>query len=168
MTLSSLRTAQRLVISCALATAGFSVYAADNTAAPVAASKAVSADASTPAAAGTDGLPPRNAAAEKALTQRFQSIFAAFEGKAALPDSKAFTEDFNQQVSTDQVKEVQQQVRQSVGACRIAGQIQSPVSYASGFLLQCDKAFVPMDIGVEEKAPYRIQTLLIRPGYLKK
>ena len=41
MTLSSLRTAQRLVISCALATAGFSVYAADNTAAPVAACAAL-------------------------------------------------------------------------------------------------------------------------------
>ena len=27
---------------------------------------------------------------------------------------------------------------------------------------------VPMDIAVEEKAPYRIHSLLIRPGYWKK
>jgi hypothetical protein len=112
--------------------------------------------------------PKPNPAAEKALGQRFQSIFAAFEGKAALPDSKSFSEEFNKQVTPEQMKEVLQQVHQSVGACRVAAQMRVPTSYASGYLLQCDKAFVPMDIAVEEKAPYRIHSLLIRPGYWKK
>ncbi|WP_370681875.1 hypothetical protein [Comamonas sp. GB3 AK4-5] len=112
--------------------------------------------------------PQPNPAAEKALNQRFQSVFAAFEGKAALPEAKHFTEDFNKQVSAEQMKEVLQQVHQSVGACKIAAQMRSPVSFASGFLLQCEKAFVPMDIAVEDKAPYRIHSLLIRPGYWKK
>ena len=53
-------------------------------------------------------------------------------------------------------------------ACRIAGQVRSPVSYAGSYLLQCDKAFVPMEIAVEDKAPYRIHSMLIRPGYWKK
>lgn len=112
--------------------------------------------------------PKPNPAAEKALGQRFQSIFAAFEGKAALPDSKSFSEEFNKQVTPEQMKEVLQQVHQSVGACRVAAQMRVPTSYASGYMLQCDKAFVPMDIAVEEKAPYRIHSLLIRPGYWKK
>ena len=112
--------------------------------------------------------PKPNPAAEKALGQRFQAVFAAFEGKAALPDAKSFTEDFNKQVSSEQMKEVLQQVHQSVGACRVAAQMRVPTSYAAGYLLQCDKAFVPMDIAIEEKAPYRIHSLLIRPGYWKK
>ena len=112
--------------------------------------------------------PKPNPAAEKALAQRFQSVFAAFQGKGALPDSKSFSEEFNKQVTPDQMKEVLQQVHQAVGSCQIAAQMRIPTSYAAGYLLQCDKAFVPMDIAVEEKAPYRIHSLLIRPGYFKK
>jgi len=140
-------------------------------AAPAFAADPAPAAAPTPADAAApqqQQAPKPNPAAEKALGQRFQSIFAAFEGKAALPDSKSFSEEFNKQVTPEQMKEVLQQVHQSVGACRVAAQMRVPTSYASGYLLQCDKAFVPMDIAVEEKAPYRIHSLLIRPGYWKK
>ena len=118
-----------------------------------------------PAAAST--LPPPDPAAEKALHQHFQSIFAALQGKAAVPDAKNFSDDFNQQVTAAQLKQVFEQVHQTVGNCRIAGQLKSPVSFVSGYLLQCDKGFVPMDIAVEDKAPYRVHSLLIRPGYAK-
>lgn len=112
-------------------------------------------------------LPAPNPAAEQALQKHFQSIFAAFEGKAAMPAAGNFTEDFTKQASMEQVKQVFDQVKKSVGNCRIAGQIPSPISYVGSYLLQCDKAFVPMDIAVEEKAPYRVHSLLIRPGYAK-
>jgi len=167
----------RQMLLCALLTAATwtAAYAADDTsaatpspapeAAAPAASTSAPADAKQPAA---PALPAPNPAAEKALAQRFQSMYAAFEGKAAVPDAKNFTEDFNKEVNTDQIKQVLQQLHQSVGACRIAGQVRSPISYAGSYLLQCDKAFVPMEIAVEDKAPYRIHSLLIRPGYWKK
>jgi len=111
--------------------------------------------------------PKPNPAAEQALKKHFQAIFTALEGKAAVPDAKNFTEEFNQQVNGEQLKQVFTQVHQTVGSCRIAGQLRTPISYVGGYLLQCDKAFVPMDIAVEEQAPYRVQSLLIRPGYAK-
>lgn len=112
-------------------------------------------------------LPPPNPAAEKALEQHFQSIFSALEGRSAVPDSKAFTEEFNQNASKEQIQQVFTQVHQTVGSCRIAGQLKAPVSFVRSYLLQCEKGFVPIDIAVEEKAPYRVQSLLIRPGYAK-
>lgn len=158
MSLSTRRWSRQALVTAVLAAAvAAPAFAADEAAAPAAAQ----GDAQQQA-------PKPNPAAEKALGQRFQSIFAAFEGKAALPDSKNFSEEFNKQVTPDQMKEVLQQVHQSVGACRVAAQMRVPTSYAAGYLLQCDKAFVPMDIAVEEKAPYRIHSLLIRPGYWKK
>lgn len=111
--------------------------------------------------------PKPNPAAEQALKKHFQAIFTALEGKAAVPGAKNFTEEFNQQVNGEQLKQVFTQVHQTVGSCRIAGQLHTPISYVGGYLLQCDKAFVPMDIAVEEQAPYRVQSLLIRPGYAK-
>ena len=158
MSLSTRRWSRQALATAVLAAAvAAPAFAADETAAPAAQGEAAQQQAPKP-----------NPAAEKALGQRFQSIFAAFEGKAALPDSKNFSEEFNKQVTPDQMKEVLQQVHQSVGACRVAAQMRVPTSYAAGYLLQCDKAFVPMDIAVEEKAPYRIHSLLIRPGYWKK
>ena len=159
MSLSTRRWSRQALVTAVLAAAvAAPAFAADEAAAPAAAQ----GDAAQQQA------PKPNPAAEKALGQRFQSIFAAFEGKAALPDSKNFSEEFNKQVTPDQMKEVLQQVHQSVGTCRVAAQMRVPTSYAAGYLLQCDKAFVPMDIAVEEKAPYRIHSLLIRPGYWKK
>ena len=112
-------------------------------------------------------LPPPNPAAEKALEKHFQSIFAALEGKSPVPDAKNFTEDFTEQANSGQIKQVFDQVHQTVGSCRIAGQLKAPISYVRSYLLQCEKGFVPIDIAVEDKAPYRVQSLLIRPGYAK-
>lgn len=125
------------------------------------------APGATAAAPAAPTLPPPDPAAEKALQRHFQAIFTALQGKAAVPDAKNFTDDFNQQVSAAQLKQVFNQVHQTVGDCRIAGQLKSPVSFVGGYLLQCDKGFVPMDIAVEDKAPYRVHSLLIRPGYSK-
>jgi uncharacterized protein (UPF0297 family) len=112
-------------------------------------------------------LPPPNPAAEQAVRQHFQTILAALEGKTGVPDAKLFTEEFNEQVNSEQMKTVLSNVHQSVGSCKVAAQMRSPVSYISGYLLQCDKAYVPIELGVEEKAPYRVQSLLIRPGFWK-
>ncbi|MEG2818394.1 MAG: hypothetical protein RR855_11285 [Comamonas sp.] len=158
MSLSTRRWSRQALATAVLAAAAAAPVFAQEAAAPAAQGEA----------AAQQQAPKPNPAAEKALGQRFQSIFAAFEGKAALPDSKNFSEEFNKQVTSEQMKEVLQQVHQSVGACRVAAQMRVPTSYAAGYLLQCDKAFVPMDIAVEEKAPYRIHSLLIRPGYWKK
>ena len=149
------------LLATLLAAAAATAFAAD---------EAAPAAQAAPAAASAEAqLPAPNPAAEKALGQRFQAILAAFEGKAALPDAKNFTDDFNQQVTPEQIKETFQQVRQSVGGnCKLTGQMRSPVSFAGGYLLQCEKSYVPMELAVEEKAPYRIQSLLIRGGYWKK
>lgn len=143
-------------------TASGTVLAQNNSAAGTA-----PAATATPATPSAPTLPPRDPAAEKALEQHFQSIFAALQGQSALPDTKNFTDDFNQQVNATQLKQVLGQVHQTVGNCRVAGQLKSPVSFVSGYLLQCDKGFVPMDIAIEDKAPYRVHSLLIRPGYSK-
>lgn len=121
----------------------------------------------SPAATPTPQQPLPNPAAEQALKKHFQAIFSAFEGKTAVPDAKNFTEEFNRQASSEQLKQVFAQVHQTVGDCHIAGQMRSPISYIGSYLLQCDKAFVPMDIAVEERAPYRVHSLLIRPSYNK-
>lgn len=144
-----------LGLTLGLAVSGTVLAQNNNAAAPAAATAAVPT------------LPPPDPAAEKALTQHFQSIFAALQGTAPLPDAKNFTNDFNQQVNPAQLKQVLAQVHQTVGNCQIAGQLKSPVSFVSGYLLQCDKGFVPMDIAIEDKAPYRVHSLLIRPGYSK-
>ena len=158
--------AATLLSACAAATA----FAADE-ATPAAGNAPAQQQAAPAAAEGQQpaAAPAPNPAAEKALGQRFQAILAAFEGKGALPDAKSFTDDFNQQVTPEQIKETFQQVRQSVGGnCKLTGQMRSPVSFAGGYLLQCEKSYVPMELAVEEKAPYRIQSLLIRGGYWKK
>lgn len=112
-------------------------------------------------------MPAPDPAAEKALQQHFQSLLTALEGKSGLPDAKNFTDDFNQQVNAGQLKQVFDQVHQTVGNCRVAGQLKGPVSFVSSYLLQCDKGFVPMDIAIEDKAPYRMHSVLIRPPYNK-
>ena len=153
-------TTRQALLCAALLGSALAAHAADE---PSTAPAPTAPQAAAPAVA-----PAPNPAAEKALSQRFQAIFAAFEGKGAVPDAKAFTDEFNQQATTEQIKETLQQVHQSVGSCRVAAQMRSAISYAGSYLLQCDKAFVPMDIAVEDKAPYRVQSLLIRSGYWKK
>lgn len=147
--------AGKWMAALALATALPTAFAADNN------------KPASPAATPTPQQPLPNPAAEQALKKHFQAIFSAFEGKTAVPDAKNFTEEFNKQASPEQLKQVFAQVHQTVGDCHIAGQMRSPISYIGSYLLQCDKAFVPMDIAVEERAPYRVHSLLIRPSYNK-
>ena len=147
--------ASKWMLALVVATALPTVFAADNN------------KPASPAATPTPQQPLPSPAAEQALKKHFQAIFSAFEGKTAIPDAKNFTEEFNKQASTEQLKQVFAQVRQTVGDCRIAGQMRSPISYIGSYLLQCDKAFVPMDIAVEESPPYRVHSLLIRPSYNK-
>ena len=116
--------------------------------------------------AAAPAIPP-NPAAAKAVEQRFHTVFAALDGKAAALDAQLFTDDFNQHVSPAQMRQVFQQLHQEVGKCHISGRMRSPVPVANAYLLQCNKAFVPMEISVEDKAPYRIQSLVIRPGFWK-
>jgi len=157
------RMSRHALLSTALACAAFAAQAQST---PEASS--APAASAAPSSEAAPQAPAPNPAAEKALAQRFQALLAAFEGKAALPDAKTFTDDFNKQVNGDQMKQVFNDVHQSVGSCKVAAQMTSPTPYITSYLLQCDKAYVPMDIGIEEKAPYRVHSLLIRPGYWKK
>ena len=111
-------------------------------------------------------VPPRNPEAENALEQHFRTIYWALEGKRAVPDSKNFTESFNKQITTEQLQKVFEQVHQNLGSCSLAGKVQSSISFVGSYLLQCNKGYVPMDIAVEDAAPYRVHSLLIRPAYI--
>ena len=108
-----------------------------------------------------------NPAAEQAVRAHTQNILAAINGQSAAPSAQQFTDDFNAQVQPDQLTAVLNNVRANAGNCQVAAQIRSPVSHVAGYLLNCDKAFVPVELVVEEQAPYRIQGLLIRPSFWK-
>ena len=108
-----------------------------------------------------------NPAAEKSLQQHFQGLLKALNTQAPIPDSKNFTDEFNQQVKTEQLKQVLEQVHQTVGNCNLVGGLLGPNSMSGSFLLQCDKGFVPIDMAVESKSPYRMHGVLIRPPYAK-
>ena len=120
----------------------------------------------TAAPTAAPALPPRNPEAEKALEQHFRMIYWALEGKRAVPDAKNFTDSFNKQITTEQLQKVFEQAHQNLGNCSLAGTVQSPVSYVGSYLLQCTKGYVPMDIAIEDTAPYRVHSLLIRPAYV--
>lgn len=111
--------------------------------------------------------PPKpNPEAENALEQHFRMLYWALQGKRAAPEAKNFTESFNKQITTEQLQKVFEQAHQNLGNCSLAGKVQSPVSYVGSYLLQCTKGYVPMDIAIEETAPYRVHSLLIRPAYV--
>ena len=81
------RLSRHALLSTTLACAALAAQAQNNpgTATAPAAAPAPSTEAAPQA-------PAPNPAAEKALAQRFQALLAAFEGKAAVPDAKTFTE----------------------------------------------------------------------------
>ena len=106
-------------------------------------------------------------AVDQAMLQRFQALFQAIEGKAPVPDSKQFTDAFNQQVTGAQLQQLLRDIHTTTGTCSIAGQMRAAASFISSFLLQCEKGYVPIDLAIEPSAPYRVHTLLIRPGYRK-
>lgn len=121
----------------------------------------------TPAMATAPVLPAPDPEAEKALEQKFRAIYWALEGKSTVPDSQNFTENFNNQIKTEQLQQAFTQFHKNLGSCTLAGKLKSPVSFVGSYLLQCEKGFVPIDIAVEQAAPYRVHSLMIRPAYIK-
>ena len=97
-----------------------------------------------------------------------KALVSAINNQSAFLTKASFTDDFNEKISGDQMTQVFAQVHQSMGDCRLVGQVKTPISFIGSFLLDCQKGFVPVDLAVEDKAPYRIHSLLIRPGYTKQ
>ena len=112
-------------------------------------------------------LPAPNPEAAKAVQRTMEALVTAVNQQSTLLDAKHFTDSFNEKITAAQLQQVLSQLHQIVGNCSLAGQVQIPISFVGSYLLSCDKAFVPVEVAVEEQAPYRIHTLLIRPSYSK-
>ncbi|QNP49295.1 hypothetical protein [Diaphorobacter aerolatus] len=145
------------VLAAALlaASAASSVFAADD-----------SSSANKPAAAAATAAPSGpSEAVQKALDKRAKAIVDAFEGVGSALTADMFSAEFNKQATPEQVQQAMKQLRTAVGSCKLAGRINSPAPDGSAYLLDCQKAFVPIEIGVEEKAPNKIQSLLFRASF---
>lgn len=117
--------------------------------------------------AGTPQLPAPNPEAAQAVQRAIAALVQAANAQGPSLTTKEFTDSFNEKISAAQLQQVLSQMHQIVGNCSLAGQVPIPVSIVGSYLLNCDKAFVPVELAVEEQAPYRIHTLLIRPSYSK-
>lgn len=127
---------------------------------------ALAQTAGTPQAAQPQ-LPAPNPEAAQAVQRSIAALVQAANAQGPLLTTKEFTDSFNEKISAAQLQQVLSQMHQIVGNCSLAGQVPIPVSIVGSYLLNCDKAFVPVELAVEEQAPYRIHTLLIRPSYSK-
>ncbi|QIL69288.1 hypothetical protein G7048_02155 [Diaphorobacter sp. HDW4B] len=104
-------------------------------------------------------------AVQKALDKRTKSIVDSLEGVGAALNADMFSAEFNKQATPEQVQQAMKQLRDSVGSCKLVGRINSPAPNITAYLLDCQKAFVPLEIGVEEKAPNKIQSLIFRASF---
>ncbi|QIL80904.1 hypothetical protein G7047_14100 [Diaphorobacter sp. HDW4A] len=104
-------------------------------------------------------------AVQKALDKRAKSIIDSLEGVGPALSAEMFSDEFNKQAKPEQVQQAMKQLRDAVGACKLAGRINSPAPNATAYLLDCQKAYVPLEIGVEEKAPNKIQSLFFRASF---
>ena len=151
------KTSKALYLTALLASAGFMASAqAQQPAAPAAAPQA-------------DAAPAVNvdaAAADAALRKRLQSITTALDGKSKLAANN-FNEEFLKNSPIDTVQKALDSVRTGVGSCQAVGRMESPTPLATSVLLSCTKGFVPMELAVEPKAPYRISGILLRPAFWK-
>ncbi|MPM78985.1 hypothetical protein SDC9_126000 [bioreactor metagenome] len=102
---------------------------------------------------------------QKALDKRVKAVVGALEGTGTALNAEMFSAEFNKQATADQVQQALKQLHSNVGACKLAGRINSPAPNATAYLLDCQKAFVPVEIGVEDKAPNRIQSLFFRASF---
>lgn len=127
---------------------------------------ALAQTAGTPQAAQPQ-LPAPNPEAAQAVQRSIAALVQAANTQGPLLTTKEFTDSFNEKISAAQLQQALSQMHQIVGNCSLAGQVPIPVSIVGSYLLNCDKAFVPVELAVEEQAPYRIHTLLIRPSYSK-
>ena len=102
---------------------------------------------------------------QKALDKRVKAVLDSLEGTGASLSTDMFSADFNKQATPKQVQQAMKQLHDNVGSCKLAGRINSPAPTATAYLLDCQKAYVPLEIGVEEKAPNKIQSLFFRASF---
>ena len=156
--MSFTKTRHALCLSALLATAGFMTGAQAQTDAPA----ADNAKAAAPAVpANVDAQ-----AADAALRKRLQAVMTAIEGKSKMAASN-FNEEFLKQSPIDNVQKALDSIRTGVGSCQAVARMESPTPLATSVLLNCTKGFVPMELAVEPKAPYRISGILLRPAFWK-
>lgn len=158
--MSFTKTRHALCLSTLLAAAGFMTGAQAQTDAP-AADNAKAAAAAPAVPSNVDAQ-----AADAALRKRLQAVVTAIEGKSKLAASN-FNEEFLKQSPIDNVQKALDSIRTGVGSCQPAGRMESPTPLATSVLLNCTKGFVPMELAVEPKAPYRISGILLRPAFWK-
>ena len=115
-----------------------------------------------PAAAASGGM---RDATQKALDKRMNAVLDSLEGVGTPLPADMFSEEFGKQAKPEQVQQALKQLHDTVGSCKLAGRVRSPAPDATAYLLDCQKAFVPVEIAVEEKSPNRIQSLLFRASF---
>ena len=115
-----------------------------------------------PAAAASGGM---SDATLKALDKRMKAVLDSLEGVGTPLSADMFSEEFGKQAKPEQVQQALKQLHDTVGSCKLAGRVRSPAPDATAYLLDCQKAFVPVEIAVEEKSPNRIQSLLFRASF---
>ena len=150
-----------LCLSALLASAGFMTAAQAQTDAPAADNAKAAAPAAAAAPANVDAQ-----AADAALRKRLQAVVTAIEGKSKIASSN-FNEEFLKQSPIDNVQKALDSIRTGVGSCQAVGRMESSTPLATSILLNCTKGFVPMELAVEPKAPYRISGILLRPAFWK-
>ena len=98
-------------------------------------------------------LPAPNPEAAQAVQRSIAALVQAANTQGPLLTTKEFTDSFNEKISAAQLQQVLSQIPQIVGNCSLAGQVPIPVSIVGSYLLNCDKAFVPVELAVEEQPP---------------
>lgn len=106
------------------------------------------------------------AAVDAGLRKRLQAVVAALNGKGKLA-ADSFSELFLQQSSVEVVQKALDSLRGNVGACQPVGRMQTSNPAATSVLLNCQKAYMPLELAVANQAPYRITGVLLRPAYWK-
>lgn len=104
-------------------------------------------------------------AVQQALDKRMRTVLSSLEGVGAALSADMFSDEFSAQAKPEQVQQALKQLHDGVGACKLAGRIRANAPNGTSYLLDCQKAFVPVDIGVEDKAPHRIQSLFFGASY---
>lgn len=153
------QTSTALCLSALLASAGMMTSAQAQTDAPAAEAPSEAAPQAAPATVDA-------AAADAALRKRLQAVVTAIDGKSKLAASN-FNEEFLKNSPIDTVQKALDSVRTGVGSCQPAGRMETSSPIATSVLLNCTKGFVPMELAVEPKAPYRISGILLRPAFWK-
>jgi hypothetical protein len=134
--------------------------------ATLASTAAMAADDTTSAASAPSAKPTGpSEAVQKALDKRMKNVLDALEGVGTPLTADMFSAEFTKQAPADQVQSALKQLHDSVGSCKLAGRVHSPAPNATAYLLDCQKAFIPVEIAVEEKAPNRIESLLFRASF---